>query len=318
MARAREWCALMDKAVYRLMWLTFRALGVFPPSVLRLVGRALGSLVFHTYYRYRKIARKNLRFAYGDELTEAQVHTLARDCFRHWGQVMVETAWILTLTPAKARRQIVFHGLENIPPDETRQGGLVVAFHYGHPVLNALMGNIVGRATMIVIRRFDFRPIDRLIKRILGQWGHQVVPNRGTLDEIVATIDDRGTVGLMPDQDVDSDRGVFIRFFGRWTCSNPGPALIRLATGKPVVPVYNYFERGRYHFVVGPWFDIRPQPDRTKAMDEVTQQWNTFAEAIIRRRPEQWWWLHNRWKTRPYHLWPRAKLEADGPRIAPY
>ncbi|MBU0515861.1 MAG: hypothetical protein KJ621_13925 [Proteobacteria bacterium] len=308
----------MNQAVYRLLSLILKVLGLIPPSVLRPAGRALGSLVYRLYYRYRMIARRNLRFAYGDELTEARVHALARDCFRHWGQVLLETAWIVTLTPARVRRQVVFHGLENVPPYETRQGGLVVAFHYGHPVLNALMGNIVGRSTMIVIRRFDFRPIDLLIKRILGQWGHRVAPNRGTLADIISTINDRGTVGLMPDQDVDSDRGVFIHFFGRRTCSNRGPARIRLATGKPVVPVYNYFERGRYHFVVGPPFDLRPEPDRTKAVDRVTQQWNTFAEAVIRRRPEQWWWLHNRWKTRPYHLWPRAKLDKDGPRIAPH
>ncbi len=308
----------MDGAAYRLTWLTIRALSVFPPSVLRLAGRGLGSLVFRLHHRFRRITRKNLRFAYGDELTEPQVQALARDCFRHWGQVILEIPWLMRLTPARVRRQVVFHGLENVPPYETRQGGLVVALHYGHPVLNALMGTIVGRETMIVIRQFEFQMAYLVIKRILRQWGHRVTPNRGILGDIISTINDRGTVGLMPDQDVDSDRGCFILFFNRWTCSHTGPARIRLATGKPVVPVYNYYERGRYHFVVGPHFDIRPEPDRRKAVDRVTQQWNTFAEAVIRRRPEQWLWLHKRWKTRPYHLWPRAKLEKDGPRIAPY
>jgi KDO2-lipid IV(A) lauroyltransferase len=300
-----------------LLWLTLRFLGVFPPTLLRLAGRGLGGLVFRLHYRYRKIARKNLRFAYGDELTEARVQALARDCFKHWGQVVLEIAWLMRLTPARVRRQVVLHGLANVPPYETRQGGLVLAFHFGHPVMNALMGTVVGRATMIVIRRFDWRPIDLLLKRIIRQWGHVVEPNRAILADIISTIDDRGTVSLMPDQDVDSDRGCFIRFFGRRTCSHTGPARIRLATGKPVVPVYNYYERGRYHFVVGPHFDICPEPDQRKAVDRITQQWNTFVEAVIRRRPDQWWWLHNRWRTRPYHLWPRAKMEKDGPRIAP-
>ena len=308
----------MDRAAYYLMLLSLKALGLLPPFILRGAGRLLGSVVYRLDRRDRRITRKNLRFAYGDDLTEAEVDTLARKCFRHWGQVVLEMAWVLTLTPARAKRQVVFHGLENVPPYETRQGGLVIALHYGNPVLNALLGMVLGRPTTIVIRRLDYEPFYRLITRLLGQWGHEVVPNRGTMTDIVTTLVSRGTVGVMPDQDVDADRGVFINFFGHWTCSNRGPAWIWLRTRKPMAGVYNYYERGRYHFVVSPLFELRHDDDETKTVEEVTQQWNTFAEAVIRLRPEQWWWIHNRWKTRPYHLWPRAKLDKHGPRIAPY
>ena len=113
-------------------------------------------------------------------------------------------------------------------------------------------------------------------------------------------------VGVLLDQNVDWYKGVFAEFFGRPACTNKGLALLAMSTGAPVLPYYSFrAPDGSFDVYVDPEIPLVKTGDKIQDVWDNTQNYTKALERIIRRRPEQWFWLHQRWKTKPYHRWPR-------------
>ena len=107
-------------------------------------------------------------------------------------------------------------------------------------------------------------------------------------------------IGILPDQDVDSLKGIFVPFFGRPAYTAIAPVKIALSTGAPILPTFLIREKGnRYRLVVGEV--IRPVVETTReaAIQKYTETWMQSLESVNREYPDQWTWMHNRWKTRP-------------------
>lgn len=310
----------MDRAIYNLILGLTRFLGWLPPSVLRLIGRTMGEVGFWVYRRYRTITRRNLRWAYGDELTEAQVQKIARSCYRHFGQFVLEVCWLMFVTPERLRRQVIIHGLANVRRAVAEgRGVILLASHYGHWELSGLVASLVLGEVLLVVNTQKLLLVDRLINRLRTRWGNTLTRiNEGAAVGIYRRLKSNGVVGIMVDLNAHWREGVFVPFFGRRACTHQGMALIWNSTHSPALPFYSYFVQGRWHVVFGEPLRFDHYPDKTKTIEAVCRKTNAAIEAIIRRRPEQWHWPYHRWKTWPYHLWPRAKQERDGPIMAPY
>ena len=113
------------------------------------------------------------------------------------------------------------------------------------------------------------------------------------------------------DQNVDWYDGVFVDFFGRRACTNKGMAVLALLSGAPVLPVFLLREKGGYRAVFGPPMPLRRTGDRIRDIEDNTAAYNRAIESFVRRYPEQWFWAHRRWKTRPYRPWPRQASDSD-------
>ena len=107
---------------------------------------------------------------------------------------------------------------------------------------------------------------------------------------------------MLLDQNVDWYDGVFVDFFGRPACSNKGLALLALHTGAPVVPVFLVRDRLCFKAEFGPEMRLIQTGDETKDIEANTRHYTKAIESVIRRHPDQWFWVHQRWKTRPYCL----------------
>ena len=303
----------MDRAIYRLLAGLSRLLGLLPPVVLRKAGRTLGEIVFWIDRRHRVLTRKNLRFAFGPEVTETRVHQVARDCYRHLGQVVFEAFWLMSVPPERLLRQVSIHGLDNAR--QALEGGAGVIFlasHCGNWELTGLMTSLILGEGLLVGRPLDFKPLDRLLVGLRTRFGHKVIPDRGAMRPLIRELRSGGGVGILLDQDAHWRDSVVVPFFGRPSRTNKGIALLWSMTGSPIVPVFSYFEKGRWHVTFGQGLELKPLPDKTKTISAVCRKTNAAIEAAVRRHPEQWLWMHHRW--RPYY---GPDGDEDGPITPP-
>jgi len=288
----------MDQGLYRLMLGLCRIAGLLPLVVLRKAGRIIGDVVFWIDRRHRSITRKNLRFAYGDRLTEAQVHALARSCYRHLGQTALELTWLMFVTRERLRRQVRLHGLDNLRRASGEGRGLILlGAHAGNWELSMLVaGQVLGRL-MLVVRPLDPVPLDRLITRLRTRWGNRLTRTRqGSRRSLTTELEAGGHVGILPDQDAHWYESVLAPLFGIPSRTNQGLALIWLATDSPVVPCFCHHERGRWQVTFGEPLRLARFPDEIKTVESACRTVNAALEAAVRRHPAQWLWLHHRWR----------------------
>lgn len=110
---------------------------------------------------------------------------------------------------------------------------------------------------------------------------------------------------LLLDQSVDCYEGVFVDFFGHRTCTNKGMVLLALKTEAPVVPAFLIREKFGFTGKFLPEIPLTKTGDKTKDLEINTEKYNKVIESVVRQYPEQWFWVHRRWKTRPFSPWPR-------------
>jgi KDO2-lipid IV(A) lauroyltransferase len=287
----------VDQAIYNLMLGLSRLLGCLPPAVLRLIGRTIGEILFWVDRRHRTITRKNLRFAYGDELTEARVHALARGCYRHLGQVALELPWLMSVPTIRLQRRVIVHGLAHVRRAAALgKGGICLGTHAGHWELTGLVAGLAVAPGLLVVNPLNFRPLDRLLTRLRTRWGNRVIARQKALRPLLRHLGSGGYVGLLLDLDAHWHESVLAPFFGRPTRTNKGLALIWAVTDCPVVVCFSYFERGRWHVAFTEPLGLERYSDRTKTIEAACRATNAAVEAAIRRHPEQWLWLHHRWR----------------------
>ena len=119
------------------------------------------------------------------------------------------------------------------------------------------------------------------------------------MKQILRHLKDGGIVGFVLDQNAIPGDGVFVPFFGRDASTLSSLAVLARRTGIPVIPVHMFREGLRHRIVVDPPFNVKTIQDRDEDVLERTRQYAAWTERVIRQHPDQWMWLHNRWKTRP-------------------
>ena len=202
---------------------------------------------------------------------------------------------------------VTFDGLEHFyTAMEKGRGVLLLTSHFGNWELMALAFSLLYRPINIVIRPLDIPLLDRLITNIRTRGGNQMIAKKGSLSKVLRLLAAGGVVGLLIDQNPAWEEGVFVPFFKEIACTNKALTALALRTGAPVIPVYNVRELdGSYRIVAGPEVVLVRSGDTRRDMEENTANFNRIIESYVRRHPEQWFWVHQRWKTRPYQPWPR-------------
>jgi KDO2-lipid IV(A) lauroyltransferase len=121
--------------------------------------------------------------------------------------------------------------------------------------------------------------------------------------KLLAFMKEGGFVAVLMDQNVDYYEGVYVDFFGRCACTNKGLALLARHTGAPVLPAVMIREPDGFRVEIGPEIPFAETGDKRKDLEAATLRYNQVIEGFIRRHPDQWLWVHQRWKTRPYAPW---------------
>ncbi len=274
-------------------WLLAR----LPARVGLWVGSRLGDLVWLALPRRRSMTLENLVRALGRERSAVELRRLARRSFEHLGMTVVEACVFFFRPPSVLLSRVELCGMEHVHAAAAQgRGVLLLTAHYGNWELLAASHALSVFPLSVVVRPMDDPVMDRLVERFRRRTGVELITKRRGLRGILEALRRGRMVGILLDQNAARAEGVFAPFFGVPASTSKALAVISLRTGAPVVPVFIRRVDGERHRVeVGP--AIPPPP--TGDIADYTAAFNRAIEAAIRRAPEQWFWMHNRWRTRP-------------------
>lgn len=288
----------------------FRIIGRIPWSMADSLAKAGASLWFHMDKKHRNIAIQNLTRAFGHEKSPDQIRMLAFQSFVNIMRIPFEIGWSDRLTLPELYRYAEIRGLQNVLAALAKgKGVLALTAHMGNWELLPSVAPMAGFSADIIYRPLDFLPLDAYFLRLRTRFGAGLIPNAHAMRKILRQLKNGHLVAMLMDQNVDWYEGVFVNFFNQRACTNKGFALLALKTRAPVVPVYMVRNRNRFIIEFRPELELIRTGDRTHDIEANTLVYNQAIEAVIRRYPDQWFWVHQRWKTRPFCPWPKSEVK---------
>jgi len=272
------------------------ALAWLPARVGLWVGARLGDLAWAALPRRRAVALENLTRAF-PERPAPELARVGRDSFRHLGMNFVESCVFYFRPPARLLSRVSIEGLSHFEAaDALGRGMLLLTAHYGNWELLAASHALARFPLSVVMRPLDSPAFEPILERFRLRSGVELITKRRALTDIVEALRRRRMVGILLDQNASRREGVFVPFFGVPASTSKGMALIALRTGAPVLPVFiRRRPDGRHVVHAGAPVPVPSDGD----VVAFTRAFNEAIEAAIRAAPEQWFWLHRRWKTRP-------------------
>jgi KDO2-lipid IV(A) lauroyltransferase len=261
----------------------------------------LGRLWHRLDRRHRGIAERNLDLAFGDELSSEAKKAIALNTFIHLACVFLELPLLFRLNQDNLDRYITFSGMEHVSSILKKgKGVLVMASHFGNWELMSLAFSMRYRPFYVVMRPLDNPRLNAWVVRMRSRGGNQPLTKADSARRIIRLLRQGDAVALLIDQNVDWYEGVFVPFFREVACTSKALAALALRTDSLVLSVYNYRKPdGRYHMVIQQEVEIIRSGDRAADIERNTTHFNAIIEGYVREHPEQWFWLHQRWKTRP-------------------
>jgi KDO2-lipid IV(A) lauroyltransferase len=257
------------------------------PSLSNVIARLLDLLV----PRLRRIAVKNLTMAGYSNPEE-----IADGVFRSVARLLRTFALLPRLTPQNISSLIRYDGLENFRAALARGRGVLVATaHLGNWELSAFAHAWMTAPMHIVVRPIDNRRIDALVERYRGLSGNHIIEKKDAARGILKALKSGDAVGILIDQNTTLDQGVFIDFFGKKACAGTAFAKLAHHSGAAVVPGFALWSDEEQCYILRFYPEIPMSGD----VVEDTQRIHSQLESVIREYPDQWLWIHRRWKTRP-------------------
>jgi Kdo2-lipid IVA lauroyltransferase/acyltransferase len=289
-------------------------LGQLPHAVARALCAALACASYWVWPKLRSVGLQNLAFAYPEWSPRRRRKTLFA-CFQNLGRMMADFARFPRLNRANIEELIVYDGFEHFARAKEQGRGLIfLTAHFGCWELGSFAHGIHGYPVAFVVRQLDNPLIDRLINRYRCRSGGRPIEKRDFAREVLRALKDGESVGILMDQNMLASEGVFVEFFGRLASTTTGPARIARKTDAPLVLGLVIWDHklGKYRlrFESVEWIHCAKPEDEIQAN---TANFTRRLEEYVRRYPDQWLWVHRRWKTRPPGEPPLYGRSARGP-----
>ena len=260
-------------------------------------GGCLGTLACRMDKRHRLITEDNLSKSF-PEKTSGETREIARSVFRNLGYSAVEFFRSSRYGP-RFDEYIEINGYSRYKKAiEKGRGLLLLTGHCGSWELLALAQSVKKPPIGVVVRPLDNPYLDRLVSGLRTQYGNSIIGKVKGMREILRWLEQGGAVGILLDQNVKAKEGVFVDFFGRPACTNKGLALMAARTKAPVLPAFiRRVGLDRHEILVGDEIPLIETGDKEADVVANTQAYTRAIEDFIRKYPDQWFWMHRRWKT---------------------
>jgi KDO2-lipid IV(A) lauroyltransferase len=275
-------------------WLARAVLGVLgyaPLPVAFRLGRLCARILDIALPRLRRVAMRNLELAgYSDR-------DRICDCvFESIGRLIVVFARFPRLNRGNIHQWIRYEGLEHFERAKRRGRGVLFATaHLGNWELSAFAHALMTEPMNIVVRPLDNPRIDALVEHRRALSGNRIIEKKDAARELLRALKKNEAVGILVDQNVAASEGAFVNFFGTPACAGVAFAKIAAHSGAAVIPGFALWADAERRYV------LRFYPPLEMTGDAVadTQRLHAAIERVIREHPDQWLWIHRRWKTRP-------------------
>ena len=280
---------------------TIKILGALPRPLARGVAAGVARLCFALLPTLRKTAEFNLKLAFPDWDANERAR-VRRGMVRNLGWMAAEFARLPKYTAKNIEQFVVLDGHENFLAGKTRgKGVLYLTGHIGAWELSSFAHALYGFPLHYMARPIDNPRIDKFVNEYRGLSGNRPIFKNESARSLLKILKEQGTVGILADQNTMPQEGVWVDFFGVSACTSTGIARVALHTDAAVVPGYVYWDAAmrKYRLRFEPPVELVRTGDIERDVRENTARFAKILEEIIRRHPEQWVWLHARWKNRP-------------------
>lgn len=267
-----------------------------PLPLARSLGRLAGRLAYYLVPRVRTVTRLNLESAYGDELTAEEIRRIARGAAENVGIVAAEFSRIPTLDAASIASLVSVSGLENVTKGE---GAFLIGAHLGNWEWMAPAFVALGFQVAEVVRPLDDPRLNRFVDGTRTAQGVRTIEKEGSGADIMRLLKEGRLVGVLVDQS-PREAAVPVTFFGKPCWATVAPAMVAVRAKAPIyVVTMRRDSSGRYTLSLSPRMETTRTGNLRQDLVAITQRCQDYIEAEVRKCPEQWLWLHRRWKERP-------------------
>ncbi|SPE24165.1 Lipid A biosynthesis acyltransferase [Candidatus Sulfotelmatomonas gaucii] len=292
---------MRENIEYGLVEAVARCLGRMPRAVARRFAAFIAFAVYWCFGRLRRVGLRNLEMALPELPSKTQKKILRR-VYIHLGWQLVEFCRMSRYTAENTRDWMRTDGLEHYLAAQAKgKGVLIITGHLGAWELSSLYHSLMGHPMGMVIRRLDNRKLDEYVNGIRCLHGNFVVHKDDFGRGLLKAMHEGGTVGILMDTNMTPPQGEFVKFFGIDACTGTGLAHIARKTGAAVLPGFMFWEPSEKKYVLRFGEEVAIPHTENVGADilEGTQRCTAVLESWIRRYPDQWLWIHRRWKTRP-------------------
>ena len=284
---------------HRIEYLAVQALAalVRPVSMARARawGAAIGRLAYRVDARHRRVALENLARAFPARTEEERI-AIARGVFAHFGSVIAELLKVSTMKPEELLALVETEGDEHCWNALAAQRGILCfTGHFGYWEVQAIASAARFVPISVLARPLDNPYLHAMVEDIRTMTGNQVIYRHGAIRRILRELSANRAVAMLIDQHLQRDT-VMVEFFRRPAATTSALAVLALRTGAIVLPVFALpLDGGRYKLVYEHPVEP-PREDSPDAIREFTQRCTDVLEMYVRKHPEQWLWMHRRWR----------------------
>jgi KDO2-lipid IV(A) lauroyltransferase len=289
------------KLEYAAAWPFIKILGAMPRPLSRAFAIGISQVVYLLHFRLRQVGMRNLAMVF-PEKSEAERARILRGVFASLGRQLAELCQFPKYTPENIDEVVTYDGLENYERAYARRKGvLFLTAHFGGWELSAFAHSLHGHWLHIVMRPMDNQYLDRLLQNYRTMHGNKTVAKDDFVRGLLAAMKAGETVGILMDTNMTPPQGIFVDFFGIPACTASGLARIALRTDAAVVPGFTIWDPAlrKYRLRFDPALELIRSGDLEADIAANTQLFTRVIEEYVRNYPDQWLWVHRRWKTRP-------------------
>ena len=286
---------------YGIALTLLKMLGALPRVLALQAGYAFGAIAHAVLPHLRRHAEANLRIAF-PAMNDAERQRIKRNVFRNLGRLLGEVTQFPKLNRDNIQTIVTYAGLEHyVNAVNSGRGVILLTGHLGAWELSVFAHSIAGYPMSFLKRNVDNPLVEQLGERYRARFGNRSIDKKSSVREVLKTLKAGGVVGILADLNASREEGVFCDFFGVPASTTAGVATLALRTGALVVPGYLLWDEAaqihRLHFE--PPVETIDTGYQKEDVQTNTARYTTVLERVIRQHPDQWLWIHRRWKTRP-------------------
>ena len=286
---------------YALAWCVVKTIGALPRPLARVVAIALGQTIYLFHGKLRRVGMRNLELAFPDKSAGAR-RKIVRRVFSSLGRQFAEVCLFPHYTRENVSKTVIYDGFENFDRASQRgKGVLFLTGHVGGWELSAFAHSLYGHPLHFVMRPLDNPYLDAMVRQYRTMHGNTPILKDDPVRELLRAMKAGATVGILIDTNMTPPEGVFVDFFGIPACTASGLARIALRTDAAVVPGFTVWDPvlRKYRLRFDPAVQLIRTGNNDSDIVANTAQFTKIIEEVVRRYPDQWLWVHRRWKTRP-------------------
>ena len=279
-------------------------LGILPRRAALFFSTGIAKLGFYLLGNLRRVGYRNLEIAM-PELSQPEREKLVKGSFESLGRILGEVSQFHKMTPARLEHLIEFH-IDHLLELYAKvrhegRGAIVVTGHIGNWELFVFGFAAIYEPMSYLARPIDNPLIEEMTVRIRTRFGNRPINKTNSVIVASKILREGGILGILADVNAHPKEGVFVPLFGVPACTSSGAALLAIRTNSVIVPMCAVWDRGKNKYIAIHGEIIEPviTGDRKRDITETTARFTAEIEKFVRSYPDQWLWIHKRWKTRP-------------------